>query len=333
MPPELDDLVHCVRSAISAKLLLAGLERDLFTWLGTPKGPAEIAAHFGWHPGTTEKYCEILSYLGLVCIQNGKVRNTEAAARHLSRTSPENTAAYILESCKWCLHPLDELPRILREGPTPPERDTDSESLWEEIISCGTNMVVMDSGRKMAERLAALPGADGFRRMLDLGGGHGVYSLCAAEAMPRLKADVLDFPSVLRVAERFHKDSPAADRVRLVPGNYVAVPFAPGYDLIFVSETLNFTLPGGTTQRVMDKIYAALASGGYCVSVHDGPVGAALVPDWPFECHVIDMVSGSPMAMPDGLIAEAMLTSGFSSVRTEHVRLKGSLMTLNVGRK
>jgi hypothetical protein len=309
------------------------LEKNLFTWLATPKNIADIATHFDWQFGTTKKYCEILSYLGLVSMQGEAVLNTKEANNLLNRNSESNIVACLLELSKWCLDPLSELPLVLRDGPVPPERSTDSESLWREILTCGANLVFADSGKKVTDYLSSLPGTENFRRMLDFGGGHGGYALCAAEAMPSLEVDVLDFPDVLQVAEHFRKKSAASSRVHLLPANFVTDAIPSGYDLVLASATLNFTLPNGNTRQVMDKIHAALKPGGYCISIHDGPADGGLVPEWPFECHVCDLVTGRPMAMPEGLIAETMLASGFVHVRTEYLRLNGSIMTVDVARK
>ncbi|NCD26247.1 MAG: SAM-dependent methyltransferase [Deltaproteobacteria bacterium] len=329
----LDDTLRCVRGAISAKLLLSALEQDVFTDLDTPKSLAAISARHGWQTAATEKFCEILSHLGLVVMRAGTVRNTERTSRLFSKHSEDNIGAFVLESCRWCLHPLDDLPRVLRQGAKPPEHETNPEATWHELTANGAGVVLASGGAIMAEYLAALPGARRYRRMLDLGGGHGGYALRAAEAMPWMEVDVLDFPAVLQVAERFREKSPAKDRVRMLPANYVTEPIPGGYDLVLVSATLNFTLADNATQNVMDKIHAALNPGGFCVSVHDGPVDEKLMPEWPFECLVTDLVTGTPMAMPAGLVADTMFASGFSHVRTEYLRLNGSLMTVDMGRK
>lgn len=331
--PDVTSLMRCFRSAIAAKLLLTALEANLFTWLTTPRTSAAIADKFNWNLAAVTKYCEILSYLGLVTIEGEKVQNTHGTDKLLNKESQGNVIAYICESCRWCLEPLDDLPRILRDGPVLSKADTDPESLWEDIIACGAGMVFADSGQTVANCLAALPGSENFRRMLDLGGGHGGYAVRAAETMPRLEVDVLDFPAVLQATERYRKKGPASARVRALPANYVNDAIAPGYDVVFASDTLNFTLPGKTTRQVMDKIHAALKPGGYCVSVHDGPGEKSITPEWPFECHVCDLVTGSPMGMPLNFISDTMLASGFRHVRTELIHLNGSFRTLDVARK
>ena len=342
--PGLDSMVHCIRNAIAAKFLLVALENDLFTWLAEPKSPAEIAEHFGWLPGPTDKFCEILAYLGLIAMRGEKVRNTEQAGTLLNKASQGNVVAFLLESCKWCLEPLDHLPGVLRNGPVLPERDTDSEALWHEIVACGASMAFENSGKIVADRLASLAGADNFRRMLDLGGGHGVFSLYAAEALPDLAADVYDLPPALRSAARHIEERGFAGRVKILPGDYIREDLPNGYDLVFASCTLNFTLMDGRIQKVMDKAHAALVPGGYCVSLHDTPPDAAGkggsylsgdsgIAAYPVECLAFGLVSGMDMAMPEGLVAETMLQSGFPFVHSRELRTSGGTFRLDVARK
>ena len=53
-----------------------------------------------------------------------------------------------------------------------------------------------------APGLVQAVGASGVRRMLDIGGGSGAYSIAFAQANPELQADILDFASVVPIARK-----------------------------------------------------------------------------------------------------------------------------------
>ena len=59
------------------------------------------------------------------------------------------------------------------------------------------------AARVLAER-TPLGGA---RRMLDVGGGSGAFSIALCTRNPRLRATILDFPAVVDVARTYRHES------------------------------------------------------------------------------------------------------------------------------
>ena len=70
-------------------------------------------------------------------------------------------------------------------------------------------------------------GADftGRRRLLDVGGGPGTYSIALCRKTPGLTSTVLDLPGVLEVTREIVDAAGFADRVTLLPGDYLTTPF------------------------------------------------------------------------------------------------------------
>ncbi|MDR2821259.1 MAG: class I SAM-dependent methyltransferase [Desulfovibrio sp.] len=179
-----------------------------------------------------------------------------------------------------------------------------------------------------------LPGAKDFSRMLDLGGGHGVFSLYAAELLPSLKVQVFDSPAVLKVAQQYIEEYSLQDRVSILSGNYLSDTLDDGYDLILASCTLNLTLAERTTGHVVRKIYNALKPGGYFVSLHDSwPDFSEANPLFPVEYPVYSLLSGAPVNMPRGFIASLALECGFQTVQSKELCLNAGILALDVARK
>ena len=168
------------------------------------------------------------------------------------------------------------------------------------------------AGSQLARELVALPGAKNFSRMLDLGGGYGVFSLYAATPLPSLKVQVFDSPAVLKVAKQYIEEYSLQERVSILPGNYPAETLDDGYDLIPASCTLNLTLAERTTGHVVRKIIHTLKPRGYFVSLHDSrPDFPEANPLFPVEYPVYSMLSGAPVNMPRGFIASLALEADF----------------------
>ena len=119
-------------------------------------------------------------------------------------------------------------------------------------------------------------------RLVDVGGGTGLYSIALLRANPQLRAVVWDRPEVLRVAAEFAAESGVADRLELVPGDFFKDPFPTGADVVLLSNILHdWDIP--EARQLVHRCGAALPVGGKLL-VHDvfldgdlgGPLPAAL---------------------------------------------------------
>jgi SAM-dependent methyltransferase len=93
--------------------------------------------------------------------------------------------------------------------------------------------------RNVAPVLAEQMPLAGARRLVDVGGGTGVYSIALLRANPDLKAVVWDRPEVLRVAAEFAEASGLADRLELQGGDMFTDPFPAGADVVLLSNILH----------------------------------------------------------------------------------------------
>ena len=99
------------------------------------------------------------------------------------------------------------------------------------------------------------------RKMVDLGGGHGLYAIALCAINPRLSARVFDHPHVLPVAEDYIRKY-GAGRVSLMAGDFFSDDFGTGYDLIFSSSN-----PSGKSIELLPIIAQALTPGGLFVNI------------------------------------------------------------------
>jgi len=107
---------------------------------------------------------------------------------------------------------------------------------------------------------AALPsGVDltGRRRLLDVGGGPGTYSILLAKATPGLQATVMDLPGVLEISREIIASYGMGDRVSTQPGDYIAAEFPAGHDVVLLSGMMHRETPE-TCRRLLRKAFGAL---------------------------------------------------------------------------
>ncbi len=114
-------------------------------------------------------------------------------------------------------------------------------------------------------------------------------------------------------------------------GDYITDSLGGPYDLILASATLNFFKEN--FDELFCKIYDSLNPGGVFITHHDGIRNERTQP----VVHLSEFLSaefhGMDFAIPQGLIAESMLTSGFQSVRSFTQPSDFGDMDIDIGRK
>ena len=78
-------------------------------------------------------------------------------------------------------------------------------------------------------------GTAGVRRILDLGGGSGAYSIAFAKACPDVQCEILDVPEVVPLTAEYVSQAGVSAQVRLRPGDMLQDDFGSGYDIIMLN--------------------------------------------------------------------------------------------------
>jgi cyclopropane fatty-acyl-phospholipid synthase-like methyltransferase len=104
----------------------------------------------------------------------------------------------------------------------------------------------------------------GRRRLLDVGGGPGTYSVALVQQTPGLTATVLDVPGVLEVTRELVDASGFGDRVTLMPGDYLSSAFGNGYDVALLSGMMHRETPADC-RKLLTKAFDALEPGGLAI--------------------------------------------------------------------
>jgi predicted O-methyltransferase YrrM len=121
----------------------------------------------------------------------------------------------------------------------------------------------------------------GRERMLDVGGGHGLYSIFFTKKYPGLRAWVLDLPRVVEVALDNIKKY-GADRVGIIPGDFEDLRPGGTYDVVFIS---NVTASYEELCRLISDAMGMLTPGGalllrnYVSDIRPGDWSALVVLD------------------------------------------------------
>jgi predicted O-methyltransferase YrrM len=136
--------------------------------------------------------------------------------------------------------------------------------------------------KNVAPVLAERVSMAGVNRLLDVGGGTGIYSIALLRKNPDLRAVVLDRPEVLKVAGEMADEYGVADRVELHAADMFTDPMPSDCEAILISNVLHdWDVP--QCRQLIQRCAGVLPAGGalliHDVFLHDaldGPLPLAL---------------------------------------------------------
>jgi predicted O-methyltransferase YrrM len=258
-------------------MLIAGLTGlDFFTRLDAHPGTVEeIARQFGFHTRPVDVMTTLFVAMGLLERVGETLRTTGVAREHLVATSPWFMGPYFPKISD---RPIArDLIEVLRTGKparfaSRPDEDDwhramETEAFAEEFLAA------MDvRGRLSAQAFGTAVGDARYRRLLDVGGGSGIYACSLAAHWPELQASVLEKPPVDAVARRAIDTRGFSGRVDVVAADMLQQPLPAGYDVHLFSNVLH-DWDVDVVQQLLRASSAALPAGGTII-VHDAFLNA-----------------------------------------------------------
>jgi ubiquinone/menaquinone biosynthesis C-methylase UbiE len=118
-------------------------------------------------------------------------------------------------------------------------------------------------GRALGIGRAIVPSLDlsGRKRLLDIGGGPGTYSVLIAQANPEISCTVLDLPAVAAIASELIQQQQMSERVRTLPGDYHTALFPKGNDAVIIFGVLHQESEE-SVRDILRRAYSALEPDG-----------------------------------------------------------------------
>ena len=164
-----------------------------------------------------------------------------------------------------------------------------------------------------------------FRRLLDVGGNGGGYTLALLKAHPSLEATIFDLPEVRALAEERIAERGLGERCRFVAGSFFDDPLPKGHDLLLLANILH-DWETAECRRILAACHDAINPGGTIVVVEP-----MLAEDLSGPDHA--SVSGLTMALLGGenrtqsRIAALLEGAGFDEVWQSAVGEQNSVVT------
>jgi DNA-binding transcriptional ArsR family regulator len=242
----------------SQTLLTANRLRVFDVLADGPRSADEIAAALGLDPRASGIFLRACAGLGLLQEHGGRFGNSPAAATFLVSQSP----AYLGGAMRYSdqlYGTWGQLEQALRSGQPAMPAET---YLGDDLEKTRTFVHSMH-GRALgiARALVEILDFGGRRRLLDVGGGPGTYSILLTGKFPGLHSEVLELPGVAAVAREIVAAAGASDRVTLCDGDYHSADFGSGRDAVLMSGMFHRET-ARSCQGLIQRAWQCLVPGG-----------------------------------------------------------------------
>jgi (2Fe-2S) ferredoxin/predicted O-methyltransferase YrrM len=252
-----DDVSELIRGFMPSRAILTALELDVFTAVGKGGTAKQIAAKIQAAARATESLLNALVSLKLLEKRDGVYTNSPLSARFFVEGTPDSARAAQLHIAniwkRW-----STLTDAVRAGTAVALR---GENGWVTPFIAAMDHTARERARAVVQAVEV----NGTKRMLDLGGGSGAYSIAFAKAAPALQAEIVDLAEVLPITQEYIRKAGLEDRISTRAGDMLTVPLESGhYDLVVLSAICHMYAPE-ENQQLFERAYAALAPKGRLV--------------------------------------------------------------------
>jgi predicted O-methyltransferase YrrM len=306
-----ESILELARGFMESRVLLSGAELDLFTLLTRePMAAEEIAAATKTDLRGIVILLDALSALGLLQKKDGRYRTAPPVAPLLSAAAPDSILPMVLHMATvW--QNWSEITDIVLGKTTAGLKTKGALAEGNRKAFIGAMHVVAS---KAAPEVVAAINPDQARRLLDVGGGSGTYTLAMLSAKPGMRATLFDLPPVIEMARERVQAAGMLDRVELVAGDFYQDELPPGHDLALLSAIIHQN-SYKQNKALYGKIYRALEPGGRIV-VRDHVMSADRTQPLEGALFAVNMLAGTKGGRTYTFdeIKEGLTAEGFSRI-------------------
>jgi ubiquinone/menaquinone biosynthesis C-methylase UbiE len=273
-----EPIMRLASGFMASKHLFAANELGLFEALGgSPTTIDGLAARTGLTTRAARISADAMVALDLLERDGELYRNSPPAAAFLSGEGPADLRPFLRFWDQLSYPTWEGFADALAHGPSQEIFELDDEQ--QEIASAGIEAALTGPSN-------ALPGTVDFsahRRLLDVGGGAGSWSIAAARQHPHLHATVLERPVVADVARKRVVEADMAARIDVVNGDAMTGELPGGHDVFLLANLIHYWSPEQNRELLQHVRRAAEPGARLLVAdfwrdpTHTQPVIAALM--------------------------------------------------------
>ena len=229
------DLMQMITGYQRSRILLSAVELNVFDELaGGELSSDELAEKIGAVPDSLEKLLNVLASLSLLNKNNGKFSNTESSGKYLVKSSPSFLGGVMHQNHLW--DTWSKLSSVIKSSDAKKEGEINQRgSEWLKAFIAAMHA----RGISRAIAIKKLINFEGVKKILDIGGGSGIFASTFIKDNPSMSAVVFDLPNVIPLTKEYIEKENMSDRISTLTGNYLHDHIGSGYDFIFLSAVIH----------------------------------------------------------------------------------------------
>lgn len=247
--------------ALAFQAVSTAVHLDLFTTLHQrPSSAADLAQRLDCQERGLQKLLSALAGIGYVTEKDGRYHITPMTEKWFL----DGTALDLVSAVTCWGTFLQELwplaPGVIQSGERPYNfydyigRDPALSHAFQQMMVGNANIMGPDIVKKVK-----LPPAEA--RLLDVGGGHGMFTVQFCRAHPQVQATIVDSAVALETAEQHVAAHQLGDRIELKAADIWQMDWGQNYDLILLFNFIHH-YDIDTNLALLQKAHAALKPGG-----------------------------------------------------------------------
>lgn len=218
----------------NSAVLRASVKLGLFNLLEQqPLADQEIAQKLDTNLEFTQSFLEACVILGLIKKEKEQYKNTQETSEFLVPGRPKYIGDHILHiTNSW--YTWGNLDQLIRDGRTelPFENNfVNADTYWTDYMKGQHARATAGQGEYLVKNVDLTQK----RKLLDLGGGAGSYSIALCAANPELKAFVVDQKEPLAIALSLVKEQHLHNQITLIEGDFNTIDLDTDYDVVLIS--------------------------------------------------------------------------------------------------
>lgn len=297
-------------------VLITAIRLRIFSVLSNRELTAdEIAEESKTIPQYQKSLLDSCVSLGLLEFENNKYKNSHFSRIYFVEGERFYVGDFLKlvndESRKWF-----QLPDIIRGKEKINEKNTYIRSDYRTFITAMNCLGVLGE----ADALKEIVNLSGLKKMVDVGGGSGLYSVAFCQKYPELHSTILDVKETLDVTREMLSNQPERSRIDLREGDFLKDSLGENLDIVLLSDVIYEETEAMTVlQNSWDSLIQngiLIIRGYYADQIKSGPLFGALFT----VKHLVD--NAERKIMTKSMLEENIKTIGFTIIEarplTEH---------------
>ncbi len=244
-----------------ARAIMAGAALGVFEALGNGERTGnEVAAACHTHPGATKKLLDCLVAVGYVRHRAGRYRLAPRRKKWLLEASPTSVVdKLVFQIVEWGW--VSQLEDFVRTGEPVAFHGRMTATEWAGYQDAMRALAASSAG----EVARKVPVPKGARRLLDIGGSHGLHSAALCRRHRGLSSTILELPAALPRARAIAVAHDLEGRITYRAGDALHTDLGEAsFDLVFVSHLVHH-FSADENRALACRVARCLRPGGYYV--------------------------------------------------------------------